>query len=447
MKLKSLLLIALIVCVFYSCTNNDDPTTKTKVPVLANATMALSVQTDIKTKADGDAVTVAPDKQIKSLLVAVFNKGAYTSNGYSDGDLVYTLFISYDNPQQAAIASGKGLLSGDAQLLIVANPESSLVNTIQGYVNTNKGAGHYNLTDVQALQTSLENETITGTNYKGLTMSSSPIDVTFVTGVNYIGYVTTKGAYTGEGGAGQEIYGQNIVLSRTVAYIQLNSLSLTSSSEYTSASFMPTEVFVANVKSKSLVIPISGSIEVAYDNTSSFYWVGDNAWTTAVGKYKTGINAYKADLGTTFIGNPKLDLSGVSTVSFSNAELAGYGNRFFYVYTNQNGERSTVTDSEKNYTLLVIKGDYTYKPVAESDKTVTEKDRYYTVIVNDSRFIEGVNDTADGKHIIRNTKYYVDLIIAGTGSDDPYTPGAFAHVSAKIHVTPWNVVSMNSDVD
>lgn len=85
--------------------------------------------------------------------------------------------------------------------------------------------------------------------------------------------------------------------------------------------------------------------------------------------------------------------------------------------------------------------------MAESDKTVTEKDRYYTVIVNDSRFIEGVNDTADGKHIIRNTKYFVDLIIAGTGSDDPYTPGAFAHVSSKIHVTPWNVVNINSDVD
>jgi len=447
MELKNLFLIMFIICSFFSCSDNNDPTTKVKTPIIADATMALSVQTDTKTKAEGDAATITADKQIKSLLVAVFNKGAYTSNGYADGDLVYTLFISYDNPEQEAIASGGGLLSGATQLLIVANPESNFVNTIQGYVNTNKGAGHYNLTDVQALQTSLENETTTGTSYKGLTMSSSPIDVTFVTGVNYIGYATAKGAYMDEGGAGQEIYGQNIVLSRTVAYIQLNSLSLTSSSEFTSVSFVPTEVFVANVKSKSLVTPVNGSIEVAYDDANSFYWVGDNAWTTAVGLYKVGVSVYQADLGRVFRGSPKLDLSGASTVTFNKADLSGYGNSFFYVYTNQNGERLTATDAEKNHTLLVIKGDYTYKPVAENDETVTEKDRYYTVIVNDSRFIQGSNDTANGKHIIRNTKYFVDLTIAGTGSDSPYISGAFAHVSAKVYVAAWNVVSINSDVD
>lgn len=444
MKLKSLFLIALTVCAFNSCTDNDDPTTKAKTPVVANATMALSVQTDVKTKADGNAVTVTPDKQIKSLFVAIFNKGAYTNNGYADGDLVYTLSVSYDNPGQEAIASGEGLLSGAAQVLIVANPESNFVNTVQGYVNTNKGTGHYNLADVQALQTSLENETTTGTNFKGLTMSSSPFDVTFGTGVNYIGYTTTKGAYTGEGGAGQEIYGQNVVLRRTVAYIQLNSLSLTSSSEYTSASFEPKEVFVANVKSKSLVSSLNGAIEVPYSN--SLYWVGDNNWTTAEGIYKTGTAIFQSALGASFTGNPKLILGGTSTVSLDNKSLESFGNKSFYVYANQNGERATSTDSEKNYTLLVVKGDYTYKPVKGSDGTLTEKDRYYTVIVNDIRFMS-TGDSADGTHIYRNTKYFINLTIAGSGSDNPYSPGAFAGINAKVYVTAWNVVEINNDVD
>lgn len=80
---------------------------------------------------------------------------------------------------------------------------------------------------------------------------------------------------------------------------------------------------------------------------------------------------------------------------------------------------------------------------------MTEKDRYYTVIVND--LSQGGTITGDeGKtdvRIQRNTKYNVAVQILGSGSDDPFSPAAFAHVAAQVRVADWNVIEIDEEVD
>ena len=115
-----------------------------------------------------------------------------------------------------------------------------------------------------------------------------------------------------------------------------------------------------------------------------------------------------------------------------------------YVYPNQDGE--TGETGKKNYTLLVLRGSYTYKI---GDNNVTEDNRYYTVIINDNS--QGGTIIGDkGKtnvHIQRNTKYNVTVQILGSGSNDPFTPAAFAHVAAQVKVADWNVIEIDQDVD
>ena len=96
--------------------------------------------------------------------------------------------------------------------------------------------------------------------------------------------------------------------------------------------------------------------------------------------------------------------------------------------------------------MLVLRGTYTYKI---GNNEVTENNRYYTVIVNDNS--QGGSISGDeGKtnvHIQRNTKYNVTVQILGSGSNDPFTPAAFAHVAAQVKVADWNVIEIDEDVD
>ena len=103
-------------------------------------------------------------------------------------------------------------------------------------------------------------------------------------------------------------------------------------------------------------------------------------------------------------------------------------------------------EGKHNYTLLVLRGTYRYKI---GDDVVTENNRYYTVIVNDGRqggTIEG-DEGKKAVHIQRNTKYRVTVQILGSGSDDPFTPAAFAHVAAQVKVVDWNVIEIDEEVD
>lgn len=439
MKLKSCFLLMCMVAAMLACSDNDDPVEQPKTPVISDAALALSAQTAdrvIVKAATGDLENTIGDGMIKNLAMVVFDAGAYQDNGYKTGDVVLVA-TSSAKPGETMEISGVGLVSGDVEILLIANAEQKLIDNIRSMATENTGLGHNNKSDVLALTTSLGNEVEfeQGSTEKGLTMTKLLTGITLLPGDNYIGYADEKGGSIGNSSL-TDLYGK-VELVRTVARVELNSLTLKVSDEYKSLRFKLKEVFLANVKSLS-GIGDGNTTEIAYDGKNDFYWVGSDEWTTLTGYYKTGI-AKQSDL--LFAG---INHSGELDVNktLNSGVLKDLGNKYFYVYPNTKGETEaseTKAEIEPNYTLLVVKGDYTYEV---NGSPFTEKDRYYTVVINDKRTGAETND-----HISRNIKYWVNLTIAGNGSDSAYDPATSAHVSAQVEVTKWNVVNIDEKVD
>lgn len=457
MKLRSCFLFMCMVVALLSCSNNDEPAVEQpKTPVVPNASLALAVQTAdrIVTKANDNATAAGSDEIIKTLTALVFNandNGGYAKNGYHVGDIVYSVSVSMDTPEALAEVDGLGLLADKVDILLLANIQQDILNTITSYVDANAGIAHYNLDDVLALKSNLQYENeYTEAGKKGLTMSALLNGVTLASGNNYIGYAKNKGDLV-LGTAIADLTGE-IKLVRTVSRVQLNQINLTSSNEFGSLALNVKEVFVANVKSLSKFG--IGDIEVPYDGKNTFYLTGSVDGDDEIGLYKAGAATIYPDL---MVGFNDLKLQSVDfasntpipenqKVTVSNEQLALKGNKPFYVYYNQRGERTaseTKADIQNNYTLLVLKGDYTY---LENGSPRTLQDRYYTIIINDPNFRQPTEDPGYN-HVKRNTKYWVNLTISGSGSDKAYEPASFAHVAASVQVTPWSVVKIEETVD
>ena len=116
----------------------------------------------------------------------------------------------------------------------------------------------------------------------------------------------------------------------------------------------------------------------------------------------------------------------------------------FYVYENVNGETN---NTGKNYTLFVVRGDYTYTSKGGGD--ITDKDRFYAVIVNNPADMKASNYEGVGMHnyVKRNCKYEINLTILGPGSEVPYDPMISTNLSTAVKVEPWNVKNVHEEVE
>lgn len=460
MKLKSCFLITLLVCAFFSCSDNDDPVNLTITPVVPDATLSMAVQTDAKTKGefieDGDAnVTSSWDFQVKTLTAVVFNNGAYSEGNIPVGSIAAIFTQNYADPSDEPIIEGE-VKSGDVFLLLIANLEPNVLATLTSSVNSSNPNDRLEVADVLKQATSLSNE---GKD-KGLTMSSDVKSLTIVPGINFVGF-GPKGTLNVDGiGTGTEIYGPTPVnLVRTVAAINLTGVLLpetpdSEKPEYKNVSFTLDSVFVANVKSKAGIGTLSPDVttieQSALDTDGSLntdFYLAPLKYANRTGKYKTG-NAKGDDTMLRVLSDPKTisvnggtNINSTTTLDWTNTtEVAPC-----YVYPNQDGE--TGVKGSNNYTLLILRGTYEY---SISGKTVTEPNRYFTVIVNDDSLggtIDSDNANKKNVHIQRNTKYNITVQILGSGSDDPFTPAAFAHVAAQVQVANWNVINIDQPVD
>ncbi|WP_075965938.1 fimbrial protein [Parabacteroides massiliensis] len=459
MKLKSCFLITLIACAFFSCSDNDDPVNLTITPVVPDATLSLAVRTDgIKTKGGfiGNDVTgteVTWDKKVKTLTAVIFNNGAYNGNNMKVGSIAALFTQNYADPTSKTVIDGE-VKSGGINLLLIANLDAEVLKTLTNSVNSTNADSRLTLEQVVALATPLSSET----EGNGLTMSSAVLPLELVPGINFVGF-GAKGALTVEGyGSGTEVYGDKAVeLIRTVAAINLKGVLLpetpdAGNPEYKNVSFTLDSVFVANVKSTAGIgtygevktIEQSPMADGALDPT---YYRAPENFASYVGTYKTG--EAKGDNSMLRVLDPVQTIEARTGTNANTAALDWENTSALvppcYVYPNQNGE--TGVEGKRNYTLLVLRGTYRYK-IGDNEE-MTEKDRYYTVIVND--LSQGGTITGDeGKtdvRIQRNTKYNVAVQILGSGSDDPFSPAAFAHVAAQVRVADWNVIEIDEEVD
>lgn len=458
MKLKSCFLITLMVCAFFSCSDNDDPVNLTITPVVPDATLSMAVQTDAKTKGgfieDGDAnVTPSWDFQVKTLTAVVFNNGAYSEGNIPVGSIAAIFTQNYADPSDEPIIEGE-VKSGDVFLLLIANLEPNVLATLTSSVNSSNPNDRLEVADVLKQATSLSNE---GKD-KGLTMSSDVKQLTIVPGINFVGFGDKGELTVAEIGTGTEIYGPTPVdLVRTVAAINLTGVLLpetpdSEKPEYKNVSFTLDSVFVANVKSTagigtsvSFVETIEQSALNVDGSLNPTYYLAPEKYADKTGKYKTG-NAKGDDTMLRVLSEAKkIDAKtntniNTTTLDWTNTtEVAPC-----YVYPNQNGE--TGVEGSTNYTLLVLRGTYEYSIAGKKE---IEPNRYFTVIVNDDSLggeIVGDNGKTN-VHIQRNTKYNITVQILGSGSNDPFTPAAFAHVAAQIKVANWNVIEIDQPVD
>ena len=460
MKLKSCFLLMLMVCAFFSCSDNDDPVNLTITPVVPDATLSLAVQTDnrVKTKGgfidDDDAETKpAWDSEVNTLTAVIFNNGAYSESNVPVGSIAAIFTQTYKNPTDETVIEGE-VKSGDIHLLLIANLDLSVLQKLTNSVNSSNPQDRLTVENVLKLATPLSSET----ENNGLTMSSEVLPLELVAGINFVGF-GKKGEITVPSyGTGTEVYGDKpVVLTRTVAAIKLNGVLLpeipdSENTEYKNVSFTLDSVFVANVKSTAGIGTYGSDVTTieqsplkngALDPT---YYLAPEKYALHTGTYKTG-EAKGDDSMLRVLNQPQM-ISAKPGTTVKNTTEPDLINNIIppcYVYPNQDGE--TGETGKKNYTLLVLRGSYTYK-IGDS-APVTENNRYYTVIINDNS--QGGTITGDeGKtnvHIQRNTKYNVTVQILGSGSNDPFTPAAFAHVAAQVKVADWNVIEIDQDVD
>lgn len=457
MKLKSCFLITLMVCAFFSCSDNDDPVNLTITPVVPDATLSLAVRTNDRVETKGGFIdddanhkpgNITWDFQVKTLTAVIFNNGAYSEANIPTGGIAAIFTQNYADPTDKPIIEGE-VKSGNIQLLLIANLQSDVLSTLTSSVNDPIAANRLKVKDVLELTTDLNAEG----KGKGLTMSSDIKSLEIKSGINFIGFGKT-GPITVEGIAGTEIYGPTpIDLVRTVAAINLVGVQLPETPdpkkpEYKNVSFTLDSVFVANVKSTAGIGTDIGagvtSIEQSAlkgNTLNPDYYLAPVKYANQTGKLKTG--KAKGDDGMLRILSKPEEItvnSGTTDLNWENKTAVAP----CYVYPNQNGETGVATS--KNYTLLVLRGTYKYSIFGKEE---TEPNRYFTVIVNDDS-LGGTITGETGKtnvHIQRNTKYNVTVQILGSGSDKAFDPAAFAHVSAQVKVANWNVIEIKEDVD
>lgn len=441
-----------MVCAFFSCSDNDEPVNLSITPVVPDATLSLAVQTDgrVKTKGgfieDGTKVNdVAWDFQVKNLTLVIFNNdgnGANTQSGVPVGTIASVVTQPYSGTAitAAPIVEKADVVSGDAHLLLLANLPQSVIDQLTASGNSLNPSERKTIEQVLQMTTDLGIENSTN----GLTMSSELIPVTIGTGINYVGFGEKNAIINiGQANEGTEIYGPKPVdLIRRVAAIELEKIELpTVTGEiYQSVKFEPKEVFVANVKSTAGIGSAAG-VTIEQTAEAANYYLAPAKYISAEGSLKHGTST--AD------NNLLKDMTGTLNVT----ETMNITLPPCYVYPNQEGEAAFAATTEipnpKNYTLLVVKGDYTYRLINDPTNTpVKEENRYYAVIVNDNSL--GGTFTGEGEYNVRvkrNTKYSVTLQVLGTGSDKPFTPAAFAHVAAKVEVANWSVINIEQPVD
>ena len=402
MKLRNLMYATMIACAFASCSNDDVPTPDNGNPDAQGGT-SLTVKFDkaADTKASGD---------ITSLSMLVFN--------------------------------------ADGKLEVVGTK----VNTpaVEG---GNDAVAHAELTaGVEEVFTAL-NKTFDSELEVGaaLTMNSK-----IYTGVvvaaekkNVFGFTTEPTGYVNVEGLSDNDLKKPVKLYRNVAKVVLNKISAKVTTDenkpkYSDPQLDLKEIFILQGHKKTNLM---GEDWKEYGSTNV-----ENEWYSA---YEHTTDWLNKDDKYTLVDNPtvpdgtpswiKTTITG--TVTTSNAYETVNS---FYVYENTN---------LTNRTLLVVKGDFSYK-INDTDRK-TESDRYYTIALGENFQVSaGESNVAselltlrgvtgnDGKYngLYRNLQYDLTLTVTGPGYQTPGGGGDPTTLDVQCVVVPFGYVSQDVEI-
>lgn len=422
MKLRNLMYATMIACAFASCSNDDVPTPDNGNPDAQGGT-SLTVKFDkaADTKASGD---------ITSLSMLVFNVDGKLE---VVGTKVNTPAVEGGSD---AVAHAK-LTAGVKEVALIANytVPTNLIGETKEEVFT-------------ALNKTFDSELEVGA---ALTMNSK-----IYTGVvvaaekkNVFGFTTVPTGYVNVEGLSDNDLKKPVKLYRNVAKVVLNKISAKMTTDenkpkYSDPQLDLKEIFILQGHKKTNLMGEDwkeyGSTNVENEWYSAYEHTTD--WLNKDNKYMLVDNPTVPDGTPSWI---KTTITG--TVTTSNAYETVNS---FYVYENTN---------LTNRTLLVVKGDFSYK-INDTDRK-TESDRYYTIALGENFQVSaGESNVAselltlrgvtgnDGKYngLYRNLQYDLTLTVTGPGYQTPGGGGDPTTLDVQCVVVPFGYVSQDVEI-
>lgn len=425
MKLRNLMYATMIACAFASCSNDDVPTPDNGNPDAEGGT-SLTVKFDkaADTKASGD---------ITSLSMLVFN---------ADGKLevVGTKATTPAVEEGSDAVAHAELTAGVKEVALIANyivpttGEQSLIGKTKAEV-------------FAALNKTFDSELeVEGT----LTMNSK-----IYTGVvvaaekkNVFGFATAPAGYVNVEGLTDTDLKSPVKLYRNVAKVVLNKISTkmaenSNKPRYSDPQLVLKEIFILQGHKKTNLMGENWGQYATTNVDDEWYsaYAHTDEWTEKDDLYTLVENPIVLENTPSWI---KTTITG--TVTTLNAYETANS---FYVYEN--------TDLD-NRTLLVVKGDFSYK-INDTDRK-TESDRYYTIALGENFQVSaGESNVASellalrgvtgngGKYngLYRNLQYDLTLTVTGPGYQTPGGGGDPTTLDVQCVVVPFGQV--NQDVE
>lgn len=416
----------MIACAFASCSNDDVPTPDNGNPDAEGGT-SLTVKFDkaADTKASGD---------ITSLSMLVFN---------ADGKLevVGTKATTPAVEEGSDAVAHAELTAGVKEVALIANyivpttGEQSLIGKTKAEV-------------FAALNKTFDSELeVEGT----LTMNSKIYTGVVVAAekMNVFGFATAPAGYVNVGGLTDTDLKSPVKLYRNVAKVVLNKISTkmaenSNKPRYSDPQLVLKEIFILQGHKKTNLM---GENWGQYATTNV-----DDEWYSAYAH--TDEWTEKDDLYT-LVENPTVPENTPSwiktTITGTVTTLNAYETaNSFYVYEN--------TDLD-NRTLLVVKGDFSYK-INDTDRK-TESDRYYTIALGENFQVSaGESNVASellalrgvtgngGKYngLYRNLQYDLTLTVTGPGYQTPGGGGDPTTLDVQCVVVPFGQVDQDVEI-
>ena len=391
MKFQNLIYATMVACAFSACSNDDDPTVDPAQELDATLTVAFNAVGSNGSGLKSQTKSNAQGSEVGKIGIAVFNDGAMTN-------MATGALINYKERIANTVTDTTDCI--DAKEGAV-NPSENVFQgktTLEGFKEAISAA------DLNSAQPLMASATISYNLKKGRNVASANSETVFPVADNR--------------------FTDNIKVFRNVANIDLESITLKPRADFaTNAKLVVSKAFIMHYRSNVKVFGAATAwcpvVNDAADNIVPNIAGAEGIYTHSFSQVITGTNK--------------------ESVSAENGE--------FFVYDNSS---STQIANVKNATALVIQGTYTY--TASNGQTVTSKDAYWTVYINNNEVASNVTNDSGYTNlshfgVLRNVKYVINATITGPGSDDPETPTGAASITSNIEIVPWGTVALNPDID
>ena len=400
MKFQNLIYATMVACAFSACSNDDDPNIPDPAQELdATLTVAFNAVGSNGSGLKSQTKSNAQGSEVGKIGIAVFNDGAMTN--MATGALInYKERIANTVTDTTDCIDAK---EGAVKVLVVVNPSENVFQgktTLEGFKEAISAA------DLNSAQPLMASATISYNLKKGRNVASANSETVFPVADNR--------------------FTDNIKVFRNVANIDLESITLKPRADFaTDAKLVVSKAFIMHYRNDVKVFgaatawcPVVNDTE-SDDNIVPNLTGAEGIYTHSFSQNITGTNEVK--------------------VSAENGE--------FFVYDNSSSSRIA---NVKNATALVIQGTYTY--TANNGQTVTSKDAYWTVYINNNETASEVKNDSGYTNlahfgVLRNVKYAINATITGPSSDNPETPTGAASITSNIEIVPWGTVTLDPSID